>query len=132
MTKILALDFGLQKIGVAVSDPTGTFAFARDRIANTTATTMPAIEKLIDQERISMVIIGRSSSPPVLTASEKLAKQLRSLGVPVQFYDESFTTQMAQSIPLAMGMKKKARQQFDDDSAAACVLLQSYLESQSV
>ncbi len=130
MGKILALDFGLKHIGTAISDGSRTFAFAREKIFND-RNIFPSLAKLIADEKIVEIIISKSSSNEVREASEIFVKDLQEhIPIPVIFLDEMFTTKLALKIPLALGMSKKKREAFDDHSAAAAYLLETYLESQ--
>lgn len=126
--RVLALDFGLRTIGVAISDPQGIFAFARESFANDTSiyTLLP---RMIQQEGVGTLVIGRSSSIFIEEQAESFAEKLKKkIYIPIEFVDEMFTTKLAKEIPLAIGMKKKDRQNFDDNSAAAAYILELYLE----
>ncbi|MBI4836480.1 MAG: Holliday junction resolvase RuvX [Candidatus Abawacabacteria bacterium] len=125
--RLLALDYGLRTIGVAITDPGGTFAFARESLANDSSiyTLLP---RMLQQESIEKIIIGRSTSIFVQEKAEQFAKTLKTaVHIPIEFIDEMFTTKLALEIPLAIGMKKKDRQNFDDNSAAAAFILENYL-----
>ncbi len=126
--RVLALDFGLRSIGVAISDPNKKMAFARESLANDSSiyTLLP---RLIQQENVETLVIGRSTSIYIAEQAEAFAQKLKTkITIPIEFVDEMFTTKLAQEIPLALGMKKKDRQNFDDDSAAAAFILELYLE----
>lgn len=128
--RVLALDFGLRTIGVAISDPSGIFSFARESLANDSSV-FTLLPRMIQQENVGTLVIGRSTSIFVAEQSEEFANKLRQkISVPIEFVDEMFTTKLANEIPLAIGMKKTDRQNFDDNSAAAAYILELYLEQQ--
>lgn len=127
--KLLALDFGLSKIGTAISDDNQSFVFAREALPNT-ETVFNKLNQLIAVEKVGMIVMGRSSSLEVRLASEKLAKAIeKKCNMPVVFFTEDNSTQQAKDLVWALGLKKKQRQNFDDDSAAAAYILESYLQS---
>lgn len=127
MGRILSLDFGLSTIGVAISDPNKQFAFARESLANDNSIFI-LLPRIIQQEMVETLIIGRSTSILVQEKAEEFAAKLKKLiQLPIIFVDEMFTTKLAQQIPLQIGMKKKDRQKFDDNSAAAAYILELYL-----
>jgi len=131
MGKILALDFGLKHIGTAISDAQRTFAFARETISNS-KDVFDQLSKLITDENIQEIVISRSTSREIDEAAQNFADKLKkTIDIPLHFFDERFTTKLAMEIPKTLGMKKKDRQNFDDHSAAAAYLLESYLENVS-
>lgn len=127
--KLLALDFGLKKIGVAMTDELQKFAFAQEALTNDSKL-LGMIDQLIASNKVGMIIMGRSPSEKIRKASEIAAKKIeQQCNVPVLFVDEDYSTQQALALPHALGLKKKQRQQFDDDSAAAAYILENYLQS---
>ena len=123
--KVMALDFGPARTGVAVSDPTGVIArplCVVERAAS--ANGLAELVRLVDDERPEQVVVGhpltlRGERGDQARASEQFAKQLREcLDVPVVLFDERFTTDLAQQLP-ASGAPEDAR--------AAAHLLSSYL-----
>ena len=128
MSRILALDFGLRTIGVAMSDPSKKFAFAKESLANDNSI-FTLLPRLVLQEQIETIVIGRSSSIMIEEKAEQFAATLKKLvSIPIKFVDEMFTTKMAKAIPHELNMKKTDRQNFDDNSAAAAYILELYLE----
>lgn len=130
--KLLALDFGLRKIGVAISDELQKFAFAQEALANNLKF-LSALKQLTETEKVGMIIMGKSTSEEIWEASKTAAKKIeQQCNIPVLFVDEEYSTQQALALPHMLGMKKKQRQQFDDDSAAAAYILESYLQSRQL
>jgi putative holliday junction resolvase len=122
--KVLALDFGSARTGVAVSDPTGTIARPL-RVVQRAASAdgLAELERLVADERPEQVVVGhpltlRGERGEQARATEKFAAALRArLDVPVVLFDERFTTDLAQQTPSPAA----------EDARAAAHLLSSYL-----
>jgi putative Holliday junction resolvase len=122
--KVLALDYGSVRTGVAVSDPSGTIARPVCVVERAhTEKGMQRIVELVGEESVEQVIVGlpltlRGERGQQARASEQFANRLRKLvGVPVVMFDERFTTDLAQQTPAAA----------DLDALAAAHLLSTYL-----
>jgi putative Holliday junction resolvase len=123
--KVLALDYGPARTGVAVSDPTGTVArplcLVQDAVGQTG---LDKLVELVKSEQADLVVVGmpltmRGERGEQARATEEFVARLAArLDVPVETYDERFTTDLAQRTP------SKA----DEDARAAAHLLSSYLE----
>lgn len=133
--RILAVDHGQKRIGLALSDETGTLARPLAVIKH--------VARLIDAATVAeraaahdaaKIIVGVSyNEEGELNAAglsaERFAEALRlQTELPVLFWDESMTTQDAQFARLTMGASRKKRAGHLDDVAAA-VLLQNYLDN---
>ncbi|MEI6700701.1 MAG: Holliday junction resolvase RuvX [Actinomycetota bacterium] len=131
--RILSLDPGSVRIGVAVSDRKRTMAFPRSFIA-VDGHELDALSDLIAEEEATMVVIGL---PRSLSGSEgaaaktatalasRLAEHLPSLEI--LMVDERFTTVTASGMLQGNGVSQR-QQRGKIDSAAAAVLLQTYLD----
>ena len=122
--KVLALDYGSVRTGVAVSDPSGTIARPLCVVERAhTEKGMQRVVELVGEESAEQVIVGlpltlRGERGQQARASEQFANRLRKLvGVPVVMFDERFTTDLAQQTPAAA----------DLDALAAAHLLSTYL-----
>ena len=122
--KVLALDYGSVRTGVAVSDPSGTIARPLCVVERAhTEQGMQRVVEIVDGESAEQVIVGlpltlRGERGQQARASEQFANRLRKLvGVPVVMFDERFTTDLAQQTPAAA----------DLDALAAAHLLSTYL-----
>jgi putative Holliday junction resolvase len=122
--KILALDFGAARTGVAVSDPTGTIAQPLDVIERAASRDgLARVAEVVREHDVERVVVGlpltlggRRGSQAVDT--EAFVRELRrALDVPVETYDERFTTTLA-----ARGTGTAP-----EDARAAAHLLESYL-----
>jgi putative Holliday junction resolvase len=135
--KILAVDPGLRKLGLAVSDPTGTTARALAVFKH--GTLQQDCAKILEAahcEKAERILIGSSHEAGTKMNEEarfthKLLASLRaSASIPVEWYDESFSTQRAQEARKQRGDRRKARRKADDALAAAA-FLQEYLDAQA-
>ena len=136
MSRVLGLDPGSKRIGVALSDPTGTIATPHtviDRSGEDVAARLHTICVEHDVERIvvglPLHLSGREGS--AAEEARRVADVAReATGLPVEMYDERFTTVTAESALLEGGMRRRERRTVQDKVAAA-VLLQSYLDMRS-
>jgi putative Holliday junction resolvase len=122
--KVLALDFGAARTGVAVSDPTGTLA--RPLTVVERAATQAGLERvvsLVREQGAERVVVGlpltlRGEHGEQAVETERFVNDLRAvLEIPVETYDERFTTTLAESGGDA-----------PEDARAAAHLLAGYLE----
>jgi putative holliday junction resolvase len=126
LTRVLALDYGSARCGCALSDPTGTLATPLDPVADPASDAgVERIAALVREHTPERVVVGL---PVSLSGSEgaqaeetrAFAERLRAvLDVPVETWDERFTTRMAQATP----------GRHAEDSRAAAHLLQGWLEA---
>ena len=122
--KVLALDYGAARTGVAVSDPTGTLARPLCVVERALSTVgLDKLVELVRTEQVERVVVGMP-----LTLHGERGEQARAtdafvaalaarLDVPVETYDERFTTGLAQQTP----------SRTPEDARAAAHLLSSYL-----
>lgn len=135
--RILAVDPGEKRIGIAVSDPTGTIANPLTIIKHIKrALDAASIVQLAVQNEAGLIIIGQSLDDDGLPTSQsrsaaRLAEAIRlQTSIPVCLWDESGSTQAARSARLAMGVSRRRRSGHLDDLAATYIL-QTYLDAQS-
>ncbi|HEY1222004.1 MAG TPA: Holliday junction resolvase RuvX [Acidimicrobiales bacterium] len=133
MSRVLGLDPGTKRCGVAVSNTQRTMAFPRPAFAVNEAL-LVRLAALVDEESIGLVIVGR----PLALAGHETAGTLEANAlyhsiserlhhVTVLQWDERLTTVEAQKSLASAGMR--VREQRDHvDSAAAAVMLQNYLD----
>ena len=132
--RILGLDHGERRIGVAISDATGTIASPHsviDRRADDVAETLQSVIAEYDVERI---VVGLplhlsgdegASAQAARAFADTLAEET---GLPVALQDERFTTVTAEGALLEGGVRRRQRREVRDKVAAA-VMLQGYLDS---
>lgn len=149
--KILGIDYGTKKIGVALSDESTSFAFpysiietrktssAEERSGKTLGVKeVSKIKKICENHNVSKIILGRSLDfkgrpNPVQTNIEnfKLALE-KETGLLVEYQDETLTTSEAKRSPDKINPRKGAPKikPKDVDASAAALILQSYLDKQ--
>lgn len=123
--KVLALDYGSARTGVAVSDPTGTLARPLGVVERAgTETGLAELARLAREEEVERVVVGlpltmRGTHGEQAAETARFVDALRSvLDAPVELYDERFTTDLAQRTAGAA----------PEDALAAAHLLSTYLE----
>lgn len=135
MGRILALDYGRKRAGIAVSDPL--------RIIANGLTTVPShelldfIQNYVTKEEVELILVGlpkqmNNQASESMTYIEPFVRGLRKRipDIPVQYVDERFTSVLAHRAMLDAGLKKKDRQNKAlADEISATIILQSYLES---
>jgi putative Holliday junction resolvase len=134
--RILAVDPGEKRIGIAISDPSGTVASPLTVIQHVSRPIDAAgIADLARQHQVSVIVVGTSTGlegepTPQSRRSERLAEAIRQqCEIRLVMWDESFSTQTARQARLSMGVKR-AKRQGHLDELAATVLLQSYLDGE--
>lgn len=138
--KILALDYGSVRIGVALSDETGTIAFGKKVISNQPSL-YSQIEDIVKSENVIEIVIGyplnlKGEKTEQTLEVEKFESELTAFlsgnkfFIPVIKWDERLTSIMAETSMITSGMKKKKRRDKGNiDVISAALILQSYLDS---
>jgi putative Holliday junction resolvase len=133
--RILAVDHGSRRIGLALSDPTGTIASPLAVIPHVSRMgDAAAVAEQAVGHAVGLIVVGQSfdeDGNPNLAGrqSARFAEALRfQTSIPVVLWDESFTTQDAREARIAMNTSRRKRAGHLDDLAAT-VLLQSYLDA---
>jgi putative Holliday junction resolvase len=128
VNRVVALDYGSGRCGVAVSDPTGTLATPLDAIQR--PTTRKGFNRLlaaVREQEPALVLVGlplslSGADTAQTTETRAFAEKLGAfLTVPIELYDERFTTRMAQQRAGSAA----------EDSRAAAVLLEGWLQRES-
>jgi putative Holliday junction resolvase len=133
--RALGVDLGSKRIGIAVSDISGTIGSALTTVHRSKSRRHDhaAIADLVRVEEAEVVVVGLplsldGSHGKAAKAATNEARQLANVvGVPVEMYDERFTTVTAERGMLEAGLNAQARRKIVDKVAAA-VMLQSWLE----
>jgi putative Holliday junction resolvase len=132
--RTLAVDPGSKRVGVALSDPTGTIAQALPTVAAQPEESLPArLAEIARSHEAERIIVGLplrldGSNGPEAVAARKLADGIRRLArVPVELVDERLTTAAAERALIAGGVKRAQRRQ-GVDRVAATMLLQGHLD----
>jgi putative Holliday junction resolvase len=133
MSRILAIDYGGKRTGLAVTDPLKIIATGLTTIESKQL--IPFLKKYFSEKQVELIIIGEPknwddsdthATPLVHKAVKELEKTFPS--IPIKKVDERFTSKMASQAMIEMGLKKKQRQNKAlVDEIAATIMLQEYL-----
>jgi len=138
MARVLALDIGLKRTGIAVTDDFQLIASGLTTIE--TPQLISFLQKYLAQEKVVAFVIGEPkqldgspSESDAIVRAVASSIQTHFPDVPQRWIDERFTSKMASQSMLAGGMKKKQRQNKGTvDEIAATILLQDYLNRKKI
>ena len=135
MSRIIAIDYGLKRTGIAVTDPLKIIATGLTTVE--TPKLFSFLKDYFNKEEVELILIGEPlnwdesdthATPLVKKAIERLKKEFPA--IPVQPVDERYTSKMASQAMIDMGLRKKQRQDKGlVDKIAATILLQEYLRN---
>lgn len=135
MGKIIAIDFGLKRTGLAITDETNMFAFGLDTVDSKQL--MVELKKLVIRESVSIIVLGLPKrlnnedshiTQNVYALKDVLEKEFNA--TKIELHDERFTSKMAsQSMHIAGASKKQKKEKGLVDKVSATILLQSYLSA---
>lgn len=133
--RLIGLDVGEARIGVAASDPTGTLASARTVLQRRPEeAALQRLQRIIEEEEAQAVIVGlpRSLSGELhgqAALVQAFAERLRSqISIPLEFWDERLSTVAAEREMRAAGTRRDRRRTMVD-AVAAAIILQNYLDA---
>lgn len=136
MGRLLGLDLGERRIGLAVSDETGTIASALGVYTRRSVEgDLDYLRKLVEREGIERVVVGLplnmdGSLGPKAKEAQAFKRRLEeALKLPVELFDERLTTQEAERVLLEADLSRKRRKGVRDQLAAV-LILQGYLDHQ--
>lgn len=124
--RLLGIDYGSKRVGIALSNEDGTMAFPREVILND-GKLLAALETIITKEKVGEIVIGHSLNTKgqenkIHAAVEGLMMDLTlSVGLPIHLVPEQYTTQLA--------LRTQGRTELTDASAAA-LILNTFIEQQ--
>lgn len=131
MNRILGVDYGARRVGIAISDPLGLGATPLEVVDRSKA--LARISRLVEEQEVGMIVVGL---PTGLSGGEgRSAEEARNFGAELErqteaeviFQDERFTSRIAEQRLLDAGMKRRERRATVDRMAAA-IILQDYLD----
>ncbi len=134
MTRLLGLDIGSVRIGVALSDPLGITAAPLEVIDRRRQEPLARIVALIAEHEVSGIVVGQplrldgEAGPAVEGVQAFVAELAARVSVPIALWDERLTTAQAEREMIADGVRRQKRRQ-SIDRVAAALILQSYLDS---
>jgi len=133
--RILALDVGSRRIGLAVSDPTEFLATSLPLLRRTNlAADLASLRATVQREDAARIVVGlpltlEGEVGPQAQETLYFVEQLRAaVTIPIEMWDERYTTVLAAQALRSQGVKAR-HQKHRIDSAAASVLLQHYLDT---
>lgn len=136
MGRILSVDYGKKRTGLAVTDPMQIIANGLTAVS--TVELWPFLEKYCVQEKVERIVIGRPVQPNG-KASENLARVENFFGrwqnahpeIPIEYYDERFTSVIAHRAIIDGGVKKKDRREKKGlvDEISATIILEDWMTS---
>lgn len=135
MSRILSIDYGQKRTGLAVTDPSQLIAGGLATVP--TASLMDFLKTYVQQEDVERIIVGHPKQMNGIESENmrrihpfvnRLKKELPN--IPVEYVDERFTSVLAHRAMIDGGLKKKMRQDKAlVDEISATIILQSYMES---
>ena len=138
MSRILSIDYGLKRTGIAVTDPLKIIATGLTTVE--TQKLMPFLKDYFSKEQVELVIIGMPvnwddsathATPMVEHFIQGFQKNFPS--IPIQTVDERYTSKMASQAMIEMGLRKKQRQNKAlVDEIAATIMLQEWLSKTNI
>ena len=138
MSKIVAIDYGLKRIGIAITDELRVFAFGLTTVSNSEI--IHFLKKTINKEQVDTIVIGKplqSNNRPSEIEDQILLfiKNLNKIfpKIIITRYDERFTSLLAKKTINNSGITKKKRKNKSlVDKISATIILQSYLEKKMI
>lgn len=138
MARILSIDYGRKRTGIAVTDPLQIIAGGLATVS--TSELFEWLQQYLKREQVERIVIGEPRQPNG-QPSENLQRVQQFVNrwrkahpeVPIDYYDERFTSVLAHQAMLDGGLRKKARQDKAlVDEISATIILEDYLRSRRV
>ena len=138
VSRILCIDYGLKRTGIAVTDPLQIIATGLTTVPSPEL--IPYLKNYFSKEEVELVLVGEprnwdDSDTHATPLVQEFVRQLKKKfpQMPVRLVDERFTSRMASRAMVEMGLKKKKRRDKSlVDEIAATIMLQEYLQNQSL
>lgn len=140
MARVLGIDYGERRIGLALSDPTATIAQPLPTLQRRAGKRPPvaAVVRLIEEHSAGEIVLGL----PLTSAGDESnwTREVRAFGdsigertgLPIHYIDERMTSARAERVVRSIGLKKSEREQKERvDAAAAVLILQAHLDRQA-
>ena len=133
--RILAIDHGTKRIGLALSDELGVIAQPLEFVhADPFAGVVSRLQEIIREKNVEMLLVGMprnmdgSLGPAAASAKEFVARLKEGIDLPIRTWDERLTSAQANRFLIQANVRRDKRKEKVDQTAAA-ILLQSYLEA---
>jgi len=137
MGRTLSLDVGEVRIGIAISDLTNQLAQPYNVLKRRPEKlTFEKLKKIIIEKEVEKIIVGlpiRTDGSKGTQAEDtiKFCEKLKGeIPIPIEMFDERFTSKIAENLLIESGMRRKKRKEVQDKIAAA-IILQGYLDSEN-
>ncbi|CAN5417462.1 Holliday junction resolvase RuvX [soil metagenome] len=135
MSRIMAIDYGTKRVGIAVTDPNQIISTGLDTVHSKDI--IEYLKKYFQREAVECIVVGEpkqmdaTDSEMAVHANQFVKLLMKNFpSIPVKRYDERFTSILAKQAILMSGVKKKGRQDKElVDMTSAIIILQSYMES---
>ena len=137
MARILSIDYGKKRTGLAVTDPLQIIAGGLATVS--TSELLDYLQQYVARETVERIVIGEPRQPngqpsENLTRVQQFVNRWRKQrpDIPIEYYDERFTSVLAHQAMLDAGLKKKTRQDKAlVDEISATIILEDYLRSRN-
>ena len=137
MARILSIDYGKKRTGLAVTDPLQIIAGGLATVS--TSELFDYLQQYVARETVERIVIGEPRQPngqpsENLTRVQQIVNRWRKQrpDIPIEYYDERFTSVLAHQAMLDAGLKKKTRQDKAlVDEISATIILEDYLRSRN-
>jgi putative Holliday junction resolvase len=136
MMRIMAVDYGKKRVGVAITDPLGTISLPLSTIApKSDSDLIERLKCIVEENRVGLIIVGNPLSmkgePTEMSNTvERFVKKLkRRIDVEVVLWDERYISKLAANRLKSLGISSKKE---DIDRVAASIILDEYLQSKQV
>ena len=133
--RILALDHGTKRIGLAISDETAVIAQPLEFVAaEPREDFLKRLKEVVDSKQVGEILVGiprnmNGTYGPAADKAREFAELLRGVfSIPIKTWDERLTSVQANRFLIETGMRREKRKTKVDQTAAA-IMLQSYLDS---
>ncbi|MDR1584220.1 MAG: Holliday junction resolvase RuvX [Prevotellaceae bacterium] len=137
MGRIMSIDYGRKRVGIAVTDSLKIIATALDTVHSDKV--LEYIETYIQKESVELFVVGLpknldNTDAEAMVDVKPFAKKLEAkFNIPIVWVDERFTSKLAMRAMIDSGVKKSQRRIKENiDKISAVIILQSYLESISL
>ena len=137
MSRVLAVDFGERRVGLAVSDPSATLARPLPTLLRRPGKRAPVaqIARIAAEHEVDVIVVGLpldlsgEETPWTQTVRDFGTKLATSSGARIEYMDERLTSVMAERAVRSLGLKRSERERKDRiDAMAAVMILQAYLD----
>jgi putative holliday junction resolvase len=135
--RILALDHGTKRIGLAISDETAVIALPLEYLAaEPLEDFLQRLKNIVDGKQVEEILVGiprnmNGTYGPAAAKAREFVERLKGVfAIPIKTWDERLTSVQANRFLIETGMRREKRKERVDQTAAA-ILLQSYLDSLS-